>query len=55
MAQEAWLTAINNLENTNKWAIRAVICRMLGRLEAYDPENLDWFVEMCEMEVKQCE
>ena len=53
MAQEPWQTAMYNLENTNKWAIRAVICRMLGRLEAYDPDNLDWFVKICEMEVKK--
>ena len=53
MAQEPWQKALYNLENSNKWAMRAVICRMLGRLEAYDEQNLDWFIQICEMEASQ--
>ena len=53
MGQEPWQTALYQLENTNKWALRAVICRMLGRLEAYDESYLDWFIQACEQEVLQ--
>ena len=53
MGQEPWQTALYQLENTYKWALRAVICRMLGRLEAYDESNLDWFIQACEQEVLQ--
>ena len=55
MAEEPWQKALNNLEKANKWATRAVICRMLGRLEGYELKNLDWFVKICEQEVNLCE
>ena len=53
MQEEEWQIALNNLENLGKWHLRSVICRMLGRLEAYDERNLDWFIQICYPEVPE--
>ena len=53
MAEKDWQTALKKLVNGNKWQQMAIIAQMLGRLEAYNPDTLDWFVQSVDREMSE--
>ena len=53
MDKEPWQIALDTLENLHPLTSRWIICRMLGRLEAFDETSLDWFVDIINKEAEK--